>query len=137
METREPDKKMEPFLAKIRSIYEGTKKTPAMWLFIANAVMAYDTYHDKWNQIGTEPESYERWAESHALEKGLLRLRELMKSVPPSQESMINQEDGTHMELSSFEHELIYDFEEDEIICKPPNNLNIQGVQGICDWVGS
>uniref|UniRef100_A0A7S4QXW9 DNA helicase n=1 Tax=Ditylum brightwellii TaxID=49249 RepID=A0A7S4QXW9_9STRA len=137
METRELDEKMKPFLAKIRSIYEATEKTPAIWLFIANAVMAYDTYHEKWNQIGTEPESYERWAEAHALEKGLSRLRELMKSVPPSQENTLKQEDGTHMELSSFEHELIYDFEEDEIICKPPNNLNIQGVQGICDWVGS
>eukprot|EP00957_Ditylum_brightwellii_P144337 10995457-Ditylum_brightwellii.AAC.1 len=90
--------------------------------------MAYDTYREKWNQIGTEPESYERWAEARTLEKGLSRLCELMKSVSQSQESMLKQEDGTHMELSSFEHDLIYNFEEDEIICKPRNNLKIQGV---------
>eukprot|EP00957_Ditylum_brightwellii_P202726 15331515-Ditylum_brightwellii.AAC.1 len=118
MESREDNKENVPFLAKIRSMYKATKNSTNV-------------------AIGTEPESYERWAELHALEKGLSRLHELMKSVPPSQESMINQEDKTHMELSSFEHELIYNFEKDEFICKPPIKLVIQGVQGICDWVGS
>eukprot|EP00957_Ditylum_brightwellii_P049512 3755331-Ditylum_brightwellii.AAC.1 len=63
-----------------------------------------------------------------AEEKGImgkdLRLHELMKN-----------ECGTHMELSSFEPELIYNFERDKFICKSPNKIKIQVVQAICDWV--
>eukprot|EP00957_Ditylum_brightwellii_P003868 293982-Ditylum_brightwellii.AAC.1 len=53
-----------------------------------------------------------------------------MKSVLPSQESTLKQEDGTHMELSSFEHEPIYDFEKDEFICKPPKILKFEMSKG-------
>ena len=96
---------------------------------LANAVMAFSNYHEKFRQIGTDPNSYESWVDSKALECGLERLRDLMESLsPPSNERKDEN-------ASSFEQEVSTSFAEMDFIKEPNNGRTIIGVAGVCDWV--
>jgi hypothetical protein len=125
VDDKEDDVQMRPFQLQIKSIYEGTKKTSANWIYLANAVMAFRQYHDKWNQVGTDPDSYEKWTESSVLREGLSRLTKLMEKATTRKE---------HLEGGAFERKLEYKFLPKD--CLEGNGVKILGVQGICDWTG-
>ena len=95
----------------------------------ANAVMAFSNYHEKFRQIGTDPNSYESWVDSKALIWGLERLRNLMNSISPSSNL------GTENIKCSFEQELSTDFAEKDYIKEQNNGRTVVGVAGVCDWV--
>lgn len=112
--------------------------------------MAFSNYHEKFRQIGTDPESYESWVDAEALLCGLGRLRNLMNEVssPIHGNTKSKNNDkakkseskcGIAISLegnSSFEQELSFDFAKDDYI-KEKNNPRtiIIGVSGVCDWV--
>eukprot|EP00547_Thalassionema_nitzschioides_P011158 CAMPEP_0194263180 /NCGR_PEP_ID=MMETSP0158-20130606/46923_1 /TAXON_ID=33649 /ORGANISM="Thalassionema nitzschioides, Strain L26-B" /LENGTH=1016 /DNA_ID=CAMNT_0039003359 /DNA_START=275 /DNA_END=3325 /DNA_ORIENTATION=+ len=127
------DEHMEVFLAQIKEVYKANNKTPAQWIYLANAVMAFGQYHDKWNQIGTDPNAYSSWVEANALSKGHSRLIELMKTVPLTNTHSSPNIDDINGE---FERLFSYDFPEEEIIQNSKQSTVIVGVAGICDWVG-
>lgn len=89
----------------------------------ANASMAFNNYHEKFRQIGTNPYLYKRWVDSNALIKAVRRLKELMYRI--SREVF----DG-----GSFEEQLFFDFTE---VCQivGSGGSTVVGVCGICDWV--
>lgn len=129
---------MTPFLDQIRSVYNSSRKTPAQWVYLANAVMAFSNYVEKFYQIGTSPASYNRWVESSALCSGLSRLMHLMEGVPSysSGSSHTHEvDDGTQGNI--FEGELGVEFSPDCHILDPTKSLStVIGIQGICDWIG-
>jgi len=98
-------------------------------MYPANAVMAFSNYHEKFRQIGTDPNSYESWVDSEALTFGLERLRYLMKSVSTS---LCH---GKKNDESPFEKELLIQFAEEDCITEPNNGRKIVGVGGVCDWI--
>ena len=120
---------MMKFKKQIKSIYARSDKSPAQWIYLANAVMAFGQYHDKWNQIGTDPDSYDAWVEPIALEQARDRLSKLMNDVPINHNSggFEDEEGGT------FEHELVFVFAEPLV---GGGGEQVVGVAGICDWTG-
>lgn len=95
--------------------------------------MAFSNYHEKFRQIGTDPNSYESWVDSKALTSGLERLRNLMNSVYPS-----SNHEGNNDKLaaaSAFEQELSIDFADSDCIKEENNGRTIVGVAGVCDWI--
>ena len=60
---------------------------------LANAVMAFCNYHEKFRQIGTDPNSYESWVNSEALLSGLERLQYVMELISPSMNGNCNGSD--------------------------------------------
>ena len=106
---------------------------------VANASMAFSSYHDKLRQIGADPQSYVSWVNEAALKNGLARLQSLMESVP-----CVSNEKNTRgikrnsniLDHSTFERELRFEFDDEEIICEANNNRKVVGVAGVCDWVG-
>ena len=129
VENQEDDKLMRSFLMQIKAIYHAVDKTPANWIYLANAVMAFNQYHDKWNQIGTNPESYTNWVNVDALLSGLSRLTKILKSGIQKDQSEKNKNFQ-----SCFERELVYTFPSNQYI--EGNGSRVLGVQGICDWTG-
>jgi hypothetical protein len=96
----------------------------------ANAVMAFSNYHEKFRQIGTDPNSYEPWVNSNALLTGLERLKGIMARISSStSDNLYDVNSGT------FERELSYDFKVNDCIKEENNGRTIVGVGGICDWV--
>ena len=91
--------------------------------------MAFSNYHEKFRQIGTNPETYESWVDSKALDSGLERLKDLMDSLCPSS----NQRKKNSAD--SFEQEVSTDFAELDHIKEPNNRRTIVGVSGVCDWI--
>ena len=134
------DEQMAPYKHEIKSMYESSRKSPANWIYLANGVMAFNQYHDKWNQVGTDPKSYEKWVDSYALRKGVSRLSNLMENVPPNNgpkvsanEKAISDKDASNH--IAFERELSYEFPKDQQI-GGGHTQTVVGVIGICDWVG-
>jgi len=121
---------MRSFQLQIKKIYEASDKTPAQWMYLANAVMAFGQYHEKWNQIGTDPESYDKWVESRTLLSGLSRLTQLMEKVPRTEHAI----DCDNVQGGTFEREMQYKFPSEQ--CIEGNGVSVAGVQGICDWTG-
>jgi len=102
---------------------------------LANAVMAFSSYHEKFRQIGTDPESYESWVDAEALLCGLGRLRNLMNEVSPSDGNTESEIDILEEGNTSFERELSFVFAKDDFITEENNARTIVGVTGVCDWV--
>jgi len=133
------DEQMMPYKNEIKSMYESSGKSPARWIYLANAVMAFNQYHDKWNQVGTDPKSYERWVDARALQRGVSRLLKLMENVPSSNdaralasEKALSDDDENHI---VFERELLYEFSNEQQI-GGSHTQTVVGVTGICDWIG-
>jgi len=120
------DDQLNSFLPKIRAIYDTPVKTPSQWVYLANAVMAFSNYHEKFRQIGTNPDSYASWVNSGALLRGLERLQDIMKNVSSC----------STVDRASFEYDLDVEFEEEYIITAENNGRIIVGVGGVCDWIG-
>ena len=113
--------------------------------------MAFSNYHEKFRQIGTDPNSYESWVDSTALLVGLERLRNLMKLVCPSSSKDGIDRGGVHSSKDcksngvglgaldgtcAFERELSIEFPKNNWITEQNNGTTVVGVTGICDWVG-
>ena len=115
------------------------------FLYLANAVMAFSNYHEKFRQIGTNPDSYESWVNSEALLSGLKRLKNVMKLITSSSSNSDNNDGGngtgtgtggTALDGScSFERELSVDFAENDCIKEANNGRTVVGVCGVCDWI--
>ncbi len=131
------DNIMNSFLAKIKYTYEKASKSAAEWIYIANGVMAFGEYHDKWNQIGTDPKTYDTWVNSDALTKGMSRLSDLMQNIP-SIEFVSGQKEDLNLAAvgGEFECELLHMFPDDKRIKSISGDTLLGGVSGICDWVG-
>lgn len=103
--------------------------------------MAFSNYHEKFRQIGTDPNSYESWVDSKALICGLERLQNLMKVISPTSKSrdLDNiEEDKDTMTLKdtcSFEKELSFDFGKKDYITEKNDGRTVVGVVGVCDWI--
>merc|ERR1712238_451097 len=69
------DNQLDDFLPQIKEVYALPTKKPFQWIYLANAVMAFSNYHEKFRQIGTNPDSYESWVNSIAPPSGLERLK--------------------------------------------------------------
>jgi len=127
------DEHMIIFTGKLKTVYESPCKTPSSWIYLANGVLAFNEYHDKWNQVGTDDASYDTWVESNALYQGLSRLSNLMGNVPLANidrgESYSNPIDIGCFELSTF-----YKFQYPKV-CNQ-SQTEVVGVGGICDWIG-
>ena len=139
VEKKRDNEQMESYLCQIKDIYNNVaNKSPMQWMYLANAVMAFGQYHEKWNQIGTDPDSYDKWVEPDALLAGLSRLSNLMKNIPISDETLVNEES---MEMykevgGKFEREISYQFHHLECIESIESQMKVIGVQGVCDWIG-
>ena len=98
VEERVIDEIMSKHIVTVSACYKMLHKTAAQWAYIANAVMAFSSYHEKFKQIGTDPRSYDSWVDVSALEAGLKRLRALMVDVSTgetaSQDDEDEEEDG-------------------------------------------
>jgi len=131
------DNIMNSFLAKIKDTYEKASKSASEWIYIANGVMAFGEYHDKWNQIGTDPKTYDAWVDSDALTKGMSRLSDLMQNIP-SMESLSGNKEDFNLAAGGgeFECELLHVFPDDKRIKSISGDTLLGGVSGICDWVG-
>ena len=133
------DTQMREYQIQIKSVYEAPNKSPSQWIYLANAVMASGQYHDKWNQIGTDPESYNKWVESNALLEALSRISKLMKNVPPiaTSEILTMQEDDDEANQGiEFERRVLYEFPPEQCIKGNNSHRKVMGVQGFCDWIG-
>jgi hypothetical protein len=109
--------------------------------------MAFSNYHEKFRQIGTDPNSYESWVDSEALNGGLERLRNLMKVISPSlnhgNDNSNKKDNGNNNCVSanalkgicSFESELSIDFAKEDCVTEQNNGRTIVGVAGVCDWI--
>ena len=99
--------------------------------------MAFSNFHEKFRQIGTEPDSYKSWVNASALRTGLYRLKGIMKRILPS----LSANDNTHdtrddmTKFGTFERELDHEFSECDVITEAGNGKHVVGVGGICDWV--
>ena len=89
--------------------------------------MAFSNYHEKFRQIGTDPNFYESWVNPNALLTGLERLKGIMARI--SAPSAYDVNSGT------FERELSYEFNANDCIKEENNGRKIVGVGGICDWI--
>jgi hypothetical protein len=123
----EDDEHMSIFTKQIKAIYESPEKSPSKWIYLANGVMAFHQYHEKWNQIGTDAVSYESWVEPNALFVGLRRLSMLMENVPISNEHRSEC-------IGCFELPTFYRFSNSKKCFK--TQTEVIGVMGICDWMG-
>lgn len=127
------DEHMIVFTDQLKTVYESLYKSPSNWIYLANGVLAFNEYHDKWNQVGTDCASYDSWVESNALLQGLSRLSNLMEKVPITNvdltECCSNPADIGCFELSTF-----YKFQYPKL-CEQ-SQTEVFGVGGICDWIG-
>lgn len=133
------DEHMEPFQIQIKSIYKASGKSPTQWIYLANAVMAFGQYHDKWNQIGTNPSSYDSWVESNALIEALSRLSKLMQNIPVNNSETVTKQECSDKlgQGGEFERDVRFLFELPEKCIKGRNaQIEVAGVSGICDWIG-
>eukprot|EP00536_Pseudo-nitzschia_multiseries_P017237 jgi/Psemu1/70131/estExt_Genemark1.C_14450010 len=152
--SEDDDNQLNEFLPQIRSVYDASSKQPFHWVYLANAVMAFSNYHEKFRQIGTDPDSYESWVNSEALLGGLDRLRKTMQLVSSSSlaanSNVDDDDDDDHHHRNettaignsivfdgsySFERELSFDFAKDDCIHEQNNGKTIVGVAGVCDWI--
>jgi Karyopherin (importin) beta len=127
------DDNMIIFTDQLKTIYESSDKSPSNWVYLANGVLAFNEYHDKWNQIGTESISYDAWVEQNVLLQGLFRLSQLMAKVP------LTNLDYTEccsnpIEIGCFELPTFYKFN-NSMMCMQ-SQTKVVGVGGICDWIG-
>jgi hypothetical protein len=99
--------------------------------------MAFSNYHEKFRQIGTDPNSYKSWVNSNALLTGLKRLKGIMARISSPSASTITTSDNNTYDVNSgtFERELSYDFNVNDCIKEENNGKKIVGVGGICDWI--
>lgn len=109
--------------------------------------MAFSNYHEKFRQIGTDPNSYESWVDSKALISGLERLRNLMKDISRSfnhgDDDSNKKDDGNNNcangnavdGIGSFESELSIEFAKNDCVTEQNNGRTIVGVAGVCDWI--
>uniref|UniRef100_A0A7S4AT84 Helicase ATP-binding domain-containing protein n=1 Tax=Pseudo-nitzschia australis TaxID=44445 RepID=A0A7S4AT84_9STRA len=146
--SEDDDNQLNEFLPQIRSVYESetSSKKPFHWVYLANAVMAFSNYHEKFRQIGTDPDSYESWVNSEALLDGLERLRNTIELISLSSSTLKNVKDeddknenvesnSTFDGTCSFERELDIRFTNDDCIKEQNNGRTIVGVAGVCDWI--
>ena len=96
-------------------------------MYLANAVMTFGQYHEKWNQIGTGTESCEKWVELRTLLSELSRLTKLMEKVPRTEHAI----DCNSVQGGTFDREVQYKFP--SVQCIEENGVNVAGVQGIND----
>eukprot|EP01052_Picozoa_sp_SAG31_P012721 SAG31_NODE_749_length_12378_cov_8.688818_6_plen_982_part_00 len=135
VEERVLDEIMKQHIPTIAEVYRSPEKTAADWCYIANAVQAFDNYHDKFTQIGTDPLGYQRWVSVASLEVGLARLQAVMAGVPAG---LVETETTTGRDEEGndgFETELRVEFATP--ISIPPNPAIVVGVAGAVDWVGT
>jgi hypothetical protein len=99
--------------------------------------MAFSNYHEKFRQIGTDPNSYESWVHSNALLTGLERLKGIMARISSPSASTSTTSDNNTYDVNSgtFERELSYDFNVTDCIKEENNGRTVVGVGGICDWI--
>ena len=94
--------------------------------------MAFSNYHEKFRQIGTDPNFYESWVNPNALLTGLERLKGIMARISAPSASTSNTYD---VNGGTFERELSYEFNANDCIKEENNGRKIVGVGGICDWI--
>mmetsp|Transcript_21229 Transcript_21229/g.52308 ORF Transcript_21229/g.52308 Transcript_21229/m.52308 type:complete len:208 (+) Transcript_21229:564-1187(+) len=114
---------MNNFLGDIKKVYGSANKSAAEFMYLANAVMAYDDYHEKFKQIGTKASENKRWVESPVLKKGVARLQQIMKHASTYRYSA-DSAASDNFTGSVFEREMSVQL--------PPNII----IRGRCDWVG-
>eukprot|EP01051_Picozoa_sp_SAG22_P004722 SAG22_NODE_261_length_13373_cov_17.745472_4_plen_310_part_00 len=136
---------LDPFVPTLRRLYSADSQaiTPAQWLYMANMQMAYSNFHEKFRQVGTEPDAYERWVDGEALQAGLARLRAV---VPPSVQITADdvavataagaaataQPFDVGQPKHIFEHDMLVEFEAK--LVTPGKAASIVGVCGTVDW---
>eukprot|EP00187_Rhodella_violacea_P015570 CAMPEP_0184719236 /NCGR_PEP_ID=MMETSP0314-20130426/8213_1 /TAXON_ID=38298 /ORGANISM="Rhodella maculata, Strain CCMP 736" /LENGTH=734 /DNA_ID=CAMNT_0027183097 /DNA_START=62 /DNA_END=2266 /DNA_ORIENTATION=+ len=132
--TREDDKLMRLFLRDVEKAYDSSNKTMADWVYLSNAIMGFGGYHEKWQQVGTERDSYSGWVESTVLQEALNRLQELMKNT--GSQSGKEGSEADDYSKSVFERPMQFDFPTEIEITNETKSHMVVGVNGICDWVG-
>lgn len=128
------------YVPVLRQLYSDTPvKTPAHWIYIANMQMAYQNFHDKFRQCGTDPATYNSWVDNFALLAGLERLRLEVPEVAPWTAQQFKEagavEGGTPAS-HSFEYEMLCEFPGHSVVAKPGKSNQIVGVCGQVDWAG-
>jgi hypothetical protein len=149
---------LAPWVEELRRLYSAKEKTPAQWLYIANFQLAYQNFHDKFHQCGTNPGSYDRWVDGGALLAGLSRLRLAVPVVSPSStptptaaaaaglvsaqapQAQAELEQGAVVAASaggprhSFEYEMLYEFPPGLVVERAGKSTRVVGVCGQVDW---
>ena len=98
--------------------------------------MAFSNYHEKFRQIGTDPNFYESWVNPNALLTGLERLKGIMARISvPSASTSTTSNNTYDVNSGTFERELSYEFNANDCIKEENNGRKIVGVGGICDWI--
>lgn len=113
------DKDIGPYIEQLKKVYAKPAKAPFEWLYIANVAMAFQAFHEKLKQVGTDVVGYETWVDAPACAQGLDRLRQV---VPPTGEYQ-----------SKFEHQMLFRFGG---IGAPGKPSVVVGVGGTVDWMG-
>lgn len=114
------DKDIAPYTQQLKNVYAQPAKDPSVWLYIANVVMAFQSYHDKLKQVGTDVATYTAWVDAAACEQGLDRLRRLVPETRNGQ--------------STFEHQMLFHFDDPIRTAGKPSV--VVGVGGTVDWKG-
>jgi len=112
------DKDIAPYIEQLKRVYAKPVKEPFEWLYIANVVIAFQAFHEKLKQIGTDVAAYAAWVDAAACEEGLARLQQV---VPRAADQ------------STFEHQMLFSFDG---IGTPGKPSVVVGVGGIVDWKG-
>ena len=163
LDQKKEDELMRARVPEIRKVYEKAVKSAADWCYIANAVMAFRNYHNRFAQIGTDAASYQRWVNEEALVRAVVRLRQLMQPAAGSGVQRVGGKlgggegvDGDGMEgvregtgdaeqgggggredyAQGFEVDLAVWFDQKDSVREPGNPRTVIGVQGRCDWAG-
>lgn len=127
------DEHMIGFIDQLKTIYESPDKSPSKWMYLANGVLAFNQYHDKWNQVGTDVTLYDSWVEQSALFQGLSRLSQLMEKVPITNIGW-TECCSNPIEIGCFELPTFYKFNNSKICMQ--SQTKVVGVGGVCDWIG-
>jgi len=131
------DNIMNEYMDDFKDVYNTAKKSAADWMYLANASMAYDDYHEKFKQIGTTAKEYKRWVQSDVLKKGLGRLQNIMKDAFSFKlGDPADAADSFDPTKSMFERWVGFDFPFEEHIKEAKTSTAIVGVDGYCDWAG-
>lgn len=126
---------MNSYLPDIKRVYYSKEKTPSEWVYLANAVMAFGLYHDKWYQVGKDHATYSKWVESEKILIAKSRLLDLMELVPVPKYGPLENNDEGDID-GGFERMILYEFDEIDQLSHPAQSRNVIGVCGICDWIG-
>lgn len=62
---------IKPYLPCIRSVYRAATRTPAMFVYLANATQAFQSVHHIWHQIGHDADRYEEWVDADGFRRAL------------------------------------------------------------------